>query len=96
MPATLYGWHSFDHCLLNALEENQISDETAIQYCHDKARMSRELDLLKRRIGRTDAGPSLELKLNPIKVEPAQSTPVTRPPLKATRFRQAHNPVRAE
>ena len=77
--ATLYGWHSFDHCLLSALEENQISDETALQYCNDKSRMNREVDSLKRRIGRTDAGPSLELKLNPIKIKPPQSTPVTPP-----------------
>lgn len=76
--ATMYGWHSFDHCLLSALEDNQISEETAPQYCNDKARMNRAVDLLNRRIGRGQLDPSSELKLNPLKIRPVQPKAVSR------------------
>jgi twitching motility protein PilT len=61
--ATTFGWHTFDHCLLKSLEEGSITPETALLYCTDKGKMRRDLDLLNKRIGRTDGDPSSALKL---------------------------------
>src|ERR1700730_11156956 len=59
-----FGWHSFDHCLLKALENNQIIEETAILYGNDKGKMRRDIDLHHKRTGRSQADPLSELKLN--------------------------------
>ena len=92
--ATIYGWHSFDHCLLKAFETNEISEETALLYCNDKGRMRRDLDLLNKRIGRFDPDtlstlkmdvpePSrlveTELTLQPSSVEPASNRRIIKP-----------------
>ncbi len=61
--AGLYGWHSFDHCLLRALEANEVTEETALLCCNDRGRVRRELDLLKKRNGQAEAGLPEELKL---------------------------------
>ena len=65
--ATIYGWHSFDHCLLKAFETNEINEETAQLYCNDKGRMRRDLDLAKKRIGRFDLDPISTLKMEVVK-----------------------------
>jgi twitching motility protein PilT len=65
--ATIYGWHSFDHCLLKAFETNEINEETAQLYCNDKGRMRRDLDLVKKRIGRFDFDPISTLKMEVVK-----------------------------
>jgi twitching motility protein PilT len=62
--STAFGWHSFDHCLLKALENNQIIEETAILYGNDKGKMRRDIDLLHKRTGRSQEDPLSELKLN--------------------------------
>lgn len=62
--ATIYGWHSFDHCLLRAFEAHEIAEETTLLYCNDKGRMRRELDLVKKRIGREDLDTLSELRLD--------------------------------
>jgi twitching motility protein PilT len=61
--AAMYGWHSFDHCLLTALEANEVSEETALLSCNDRGRMRRELDLLKKRSGQPETTPREELRL---------------------------------
>ena len=61
--ATTYGWHTFDHCLLTALEADAITQETALLYCTDKGKMRRALDLLNKRTGRTENEPPSALKL---------------------------------
>jgi twitching motility protein PilT len=61
--AGIYGWHSFDQCLLKGLEENEISEETALLSCNDRGRMRRELDLFKKRHGQVDPELSTALKL---------------------------------
>ena len=38
------GWHSFDQSLFKAFVENLISEETALTYCSQNARMRRDLD----------------------------------------------------
>jgi twitching motility protein PilT len=58
-----YGWRSFDQCLAKAFEANEIADETALLYCNDRARMHRELDLLKKRKGGPAPLTADELKL---------------------------------
>jgi twitching motility protein PilT len=65
--ATIYGWHSFDHCLLKAFETNEINEETAQLYCNDKGRMRRDLDLIKKRIGRFDLDAMSTLKMDIVK-----------------------------
>ncbi len=40
------GWHSFDQELVQAVENNIISEESAMLYCNLKNKMSRELDAL--------------------------------------------------
>jgi len=65
--ATAFGWHTFDHCLLSALETGAITQETALLYCTDKGKMRRALDLLNKRIGRThdDSQSALKLQVTP-------------------------------
>ena len=44
----IYGWHTFDSCLLEAFQAHTITEETTLLYCNDKGRMRRALDLLKK------------------------------------------------
>jgi twitching motility protein PilT len=69
------GWYSFDQSLLKALEENLVSDETALLYCNDKGRMRRELDLWRRRQGAGELAAISGLKLD--KVEPPKTAAAT-------------------
>ena len=62
--ATTFGWHSFDHCLLRALESGEITEETAILNCNDKGKMRRDIDLFYKRAGRTEEEVASPLKLN--------------------------------
>ncbi|MBA3962400.1 MAG: hypothetical protein H0X40_10925 [Chthoniobacterales bacterium] len=65
------GWHSFDQSLLKAFTENLISEEIAITYCSNKARMRRDLDHLGKvngtRVGESHSG----LKLSAVKSPPS-------------------------
>ena len=65
--ATTFGWHTFDHCLMRALETDAITQETGLLYCTDKGKMRRALDLLNKKIGRTDqeTGSALKLQVTP-------------------------------
>ena len=62
--STIYGWHSFDHCLLKGIETNDITEETALLYCNDKGNMRRQLDLLKKLRGQPEPETMSTLKLN--------------------------------
>lgn len=75
--ATPYGWHTFDHCVLKALEADLITEETALLYCTDKNKMRRALDLHNKRTGRTDPETTSALKLQ---VTPKVRSPRPRPP----------------
>lgn len=68
--ATTFGWYSFDHCLLKALEDGEISDETAMLNCNDKGKMRRSIDLLSKRAGRTEEETESPLKLTRLRPEP--------------------------
>ena len=80
--ASTYGWHTFDQCLARAFEADEISAETALLYCNDRARMNRSLDLLKKRKGAPAPLTADELKLElvaPVEPQPevvAESTDV--------------------
>jgi twitching motility protein PilT len=68
---TIYGWHSFDHCLINALEHDDIDEETALLYANDKGNMRRRIDLLRKCSGQPQVDTATELKLDviePLKV----------------------------
>jgi len=62
--ATIYGWHSFDHCLVKAFEANAVSEDTALLYCNDKGKMHRQLDLLKKLRGHPELETTSSLKLD--------------------------------
>ena len=61
--AKTYGWHSFDHCLLEAFEANKVSEETVVLYCNDKGSVRRNLDLAQKRRGVAEVEPKSALKL---------------------------------
>ncbi len=42
------GWHTFDQALLEAYENDVISDETALLNCAHKNKMRRDIDMLKK------------------------------------------------
>ncbi len=67
--AKTYGWHSFDHCLMEAFDANAVSEETVLLYCNDKGRLRRALDIaLKRRGGpevQSDSPLKLQLQRSP-------------------------------
>jgi twitching motility protein PilT len=45
-----FGWCTFDQAIAKAFELSKITDETAMLYCSNKARMSRYLDDVKKRL----------------------------------------------
>jgi twitching motility protein PilT len=62
--AKTYGWHSFDHCLMEAFDANEVSEETVLLYCNDKGRVRRAIDLaLKRRGGPVESTSPLKLQV---------------------------------
>jgi twitching motility protein PilT len=69
----IYGWHTFDSCLLRAFEANQVSEETVLLYCNDKGRVRRDLDLLRKRSGEPEVEVTAPLKLGVVPVP--KSTP---------------------
>jgi twitching motility protein PilT len=62
--STIYGWHSFDHCLLKAFQTGDLSEENALLYCDDKGNIRRQLELLKKLSGQADGEPVSTLKLD--------------------------------
>ena len=61
--AKTYGWHSFDHCLLEAFEANKVTEETVLLYCNDKGSVRRYLDFAQKRRGVPEVEPNSPLKL---------------------------------
>lgn len=62
--ATIYGWHTFDHCLIKAVEANEVTEETALLYCNDRGKMQRQLDQLRKLRGHPEIEPMSALKLD--------------------------------
>ncbi len=69
------GWHSFDQSLLKAFAENLISEETALTYCSQKARMRRDLDHLSKASGGGSGESQSGLKLSAAQPPPAPARP---------------------
>ena len=61
--ATIYGWYTFDQCLLRAYENEEIGEDIALMYCNDKGRMRRDVDLLNKKFGRVGRRPDAGLKM---------------------------------
>ena len=65
--AMIYGWHTFDSCLLEAYKTESVTEEVALLYCNDKGRMRRAFDLLKKAQAATEteshAADSLKLEM---------------------------------
>jgi twitching motility protein PilT len=82
-----YGWHSFDHCLMEAFEANEVSEETVLLYCNDKGRIRRNIDFAQKRRG----GQEAEVTATPLKLQvhvtpkmtyvdaPDEATPTSEP-----------------
>ena len=75
--ATIYGWHSFDHCLVKAFEANAVTEDTALLYCNDKGKMHRQLDLLKKLRGHPELETKSSLRLDIVQPLPAAPVPNT-------------------
>lgn len=73
-----YGWHSFEQSLINAYEDDLITEETAILSCINKSQMRQRLDIVNKRRETTPAASTLKMK-----VEDRVSSP-TPPPLAKT------------
>jgi twitching motility protein PilT len=77
------GWHSFDQSLIAAYQAGMITDETAMLSCTNKGKVRRELDLIQRRNGATNAQAPSGLKLNipePIRIIDDQEIGSSAPP----------------
>jgi twitching motility protein PilT len=59
-----FGWMTFDQSILNAYENNLISEETAKLYASRKGRVSRGIDIIQKTRGmETDLDSGLRLDL---------------------------------
>lgn len=91
--ATIYGWHTFDHCLLRAFEANEITEESVLLYCNDKGKIRRSLELVKKRIGQGEADPMSGLKLDVIMPSPKITSEPVQPPSEAPPELSAAAPI---
>jgi twitching motility protein PilT len=58
-----FGWRTFDHAALDAFEEGQVSEETALLYCTKRSVVSRGIDNVKKQRGdATSDGSNLRMK----------------------------------
>jgi len=58
------GWHTFEHSLVKAYEEELITEETAVLYCVNKPQMHQRIDAVNKR---RESGPSastLKMKMS--------------------------------
>jgi twitching motility protein PilT len=69
------GWHSFEQSLLHAWEQDLITEETAMLYCVDKAKMRQRLDSARGGNQRVSAAAPSPMMV----VAPAMCEPVARP-----------------
>lgn len=63
----IYGWHTFEQSLLKAYENDLITEETAMAYCSNKAKMLQRIDTLSLRKPRK--GPSQQTSLTGLKMQ---------------------------
>jgi twitching motility protein PilT len=58
-----FGWRTFDHAALDAFEEGQVSEETALLYCTKRSVVSRGIDNVKKQRGdATSDGSNLRMR----------------------------------
>jgi twitching motility protein PilT len=72
------GWHSFEQSLLKAYGESLVSEETAVLYCINKARMRQMIDAASKR---REPVPTLTMKMKVAEPPPAPKPPALKPPL---------------
>ena len=53
---TISGWHTFEQSLIKAYEQDLITEETALIYCANKAKMIQRIDILSLHKPRKSAG----------------------------------------
>ena len=74
------GWHSFEQELTHHYENGRITEETALLYSVNKARIRQMLDVAKKRSGREDNAPhELRLRHAPEEVAAAVPAPKVQP-----------------
>lgn len=82
------GWHTFDQSIGEAYQAGIITEETAMLSCTSKGKMRRELDLIQKRKGITNAQTPSGLKLNipePIRIIDEDAMASSPPPLSVKR-----------
>lgn len=60
---TVNGWHSFEQSLAKAYEEDLITEQTAMLYCSNRAKMVQRIDLLNKPRASGDSGLFSSLKM---------------------------------
>ncbi len=85
------GWHSFEQSLLKAVEDDLITEESAMLYCVNKPTMRQRLDLARTRSSRVAAAPPSPMMVVAAAVPPAPPAPVV-PPMAPTVVKPAPQP----
>ncbi|HOW65795.1 MAG TPA: PilT/PilU family type 4a pilus ATPase [Candidatus Paceibacterota bacterium] len=71
-----FGWRTFDRACLDAYQEGEISEETAISYCSKRGIVVREIDKIKKQRGEVTSNLSrLQMKAAPGTKEAAANVP---------------------
>ena len=73
-----FGWKSFDQACIEAFEQNQITEESALLYCSKRGPTSRGIDNVKKKRGEVTTNVA---GLNMKKDAPAHGAPAAPPPL---------------
>jgi twitching motility protein PilT len=71
-----FGWRNFDQACLDAFDEAQITEETALLYCTKKGPTTRGIDNIRKKRGESTTSVS-DLKMRPDGTKQAPPIPVT-------------------
>ena len=66
-----FGWHTFEHSLLQAFREEKITEDVALVYSVNKSQMRKDLDMAKKEMyPQSDEPSGLKLNLDDLHVDP--------------------------
>jgi twitching motility protein PilT len=65
-----FGWRNFDQTCLEAYEQNNITEESALSYSSKRGVVSRGIDVIKKSRGESMGGTDLKMKAEPKKTVP--------------------------
>jgi twitching motility protein PilT len=68
------GWHTFEHCLLEAFKSEKITEDTAMTYSVNKSQMRKDLDIAKKEMfPQTEEPTGLKLNFEDLHVDPSST-----------------------